>query len=155
MSQLVAVVDPAAALRRGLVAALAEGGLAPAQPENLEAWVTQEGERAVVFSLLQPADRKRLQLLRSAHPHLPIVALLDDPDPDAYRSALGAGASTALERSADPEEILAAVTAALAGKCLLPLRVAESLCTAGAGADAPVLTPCQVRWIQALARGKP
>lgn len=154
MPVCVTIVDPFAALRRGVGASLGEAGFHLDEPADLLAWCVQEGERAVVLSLLVPSDFKCLESMRAARCDLPVVTLVGDSDLDSYRVALRAGSWAVLERGAEPEEIVVAVQAALTGKCLLPQAVAWGLSVWGPTAEeSELLSPTEVHWIRMLARG--
>ena len=154
MAISVAVVDPYAALRRGLVASFASAGFTTSEPGDLDAWAHEGTDQALVLSVVDSGDLERLENLRRDGVNMPIVTLLPDPDPEAYRAAIRAGASTGVDRAADPERIVECVRLALSGQSALPIEVVRTLAVTGARNHAgTVLYPEEVGWLQTLARG--
>ena len=149
----VAVVDPLPVLRRGLAMGLADAGFSPEEPADLEAWADQDGERAVILSLADPGDFKRLKALSGSQPEVPVVALLIDARPDAYRWALQAGASGVLDRACQLDDVLDALHAALDGMCLLPSTVARALAATGSTPEEVTVSPMEADWMRLLATG--
>ncbi|WDV53389.1 hypothetical protein PV963_25010 [Streptomyces coeruleorubidus] len=76
--------------------------------------------------------------LRRAWPSRAVIALLDDPGTDAYRSALRSGAAGVVAHDAEMTEIGEVVNAALEDHVRLPAATARALAartTASASAE--------------------
>lgn len=153
MDVSVAVVDPLSVVRQALSAALARAGFHPVEPNDLEGWISEDGRRAVVMSLVEAGAYKRLQAMRLSRGDLPVVALLEDPCIEGYRSALRAGASAVSERGGDSEQVVRTLQATLEGTCPLPLRVAHALAATGGPCEQELLSPTELEWIKTLAKG--
>jgi hypothetical protein len=121
--------------RRRLVVALTEAGFKPDEPDHLEAWVVAEGRRAVVVPVHHPTPS--VATLRELNPDLAIIALLKDPSADAYREALGAGASAGVPWDAPVTRIVEVVRAAFDHHSLFPIPIARAL--ANSACSRPVL----------------
>jgi DNA-binding NarL/FixJ family response regulator len=146
-----AILDPAAAFRRGLAACLMEAGFVAEEPEDLTRWAAGGGRRAILVTVRPPTGWQPLSSLESIDPRVVVVALLVEASPDAYAQALRFGADGVAPWDADPEAIVAVVHAALEGKLLLAVEVGRALATYPV--DPEWITPEETEWLQLLARG--
>ena len=150
----VVILDPAAAFRRGLTACLTESGFAPEEPEDLAAWVSGGGQRAILVTVRPPSGWQPLSSLESIGPEVVVVALLVDATPDAYAQALRFGADGVVSWDAEPEAIARVVQAGLEGQLLLPVEVGQALAAGAVGlVDPEWITSEETEWLQLLARG--
>lgn len=144
MTASVAVLERAAAYRRGLEAALAAAGFAAADPETADAiLVTLGGEGGCAAADGAVASGKV------------VVALLPDAVPAEYAHALGHGARSAVAWDADPAEIVATLEQALRGWVRLPAAAATALAGEWPGAHQPrpEISEDEVAWLVDLAAG--
>ncbi len=96
-----------------------------------------------------------LHLLRKSYPHARIVLVSASMAPDAVREARSRGADALLPKSAGAQDILNAITLALAGQPCFP---PEATCPAQAclgGTASPTLTARQLDVLTLLCSGKP
>jgi DNA-binding NarL/FixJ family response regulator len=148
----VAVADAAPSYRRGLLAALADAGAVPADPQDIRAWAAGQRRCAVLLTLSGPADVRRASALRS--PTTLVVALLPDPDAESFLAALRAEVDGVADWRAPPEEVVAVVSAAAEGQVHLPAGVARELATAVLRPPATVrIDPREAAWLRDLAGG--
>lgn len=83
-----------------------------------------------------------------------MLALVDRPGTDDYRTVLRRGATTAADRAGDVNEVVRALEAAVAGITLLPRPVAAALAAAGGPpGEMIVVNPIELRWLRAMASG--
>jgi len=150
----VAVLDPLVCFRRGLAAALSHAGFEPYEPPDVEDWVRSGDVGAVVIALLDDLDARRLKSLRECAPQAPELALLSEVTVDAYRWAMRCGATAAVGRDAPPEDIVECLSAACAGRVLMPAPVALALALAADPGEHPTLTATEVRWLIGLSTGR-
>lgn len=149
----VAVLDPLVCFRRGLTAALSGAGFEPFEPSDVEDWLRSGESGAVVMTLLDDADAKRLKGLREYAPGTPWLALLPEVTVEAYRWAMMSGATSAAGRDAAPEDITAYLSAACTGRTVMPAPVALALAMAFDPGEHPPLSATEVRWLVKLSTG--
>jgi two-component system nitrate/nitrite response regulator NarL len=94
-----------------------------------------------------------LRMLRQSCPIARIVLVSASVAPDAIHEARGRGADGFLPKSANAEDILEAITCALAGKPCFPINSGNSATTRGP--DTPALTARQLEVLSLLCTGKP
>ncbi len=148
----IAVVDPLAAVRRGIEHAVRARGHSFAQCSEPLDWSAgaETASRLLVIAVVSPTD---LSLVNSVARSCAVVALVED-SVTAFRSALAAGALGAVERGAEPERIAAVVDAALDGDCLLRGWVAVELSrTSASMIDHVDMREDEAQWITSLAGG--
>ncbi|HET6209701.1 MAG TPA: hypothetical protein VFD94_04930 [Jatrophihabitans sp.] len=150
----VAVLDPLVCFRLGLTAALSVAGFEPFEPTDVEDWLRSGDPGAVVITLLDDADAKRLKGLRDCAPATPGVALLPEVTVEAYRWAMRSGATSAAGRDAPPEDITACLSAACTGRTVMPTPLALALAMAVDPGEHPSLSATEVRWLAALSAGR-
>lgn len=127
------LVAAASAVRRGGLEALVheDGGLKLAGSiPGIMGLAARAGETRpdVILADLPTPDRQFLATLASLEKEdLPVVTLVDDPDPSWVAGALRAGVCALLPRESSGEEILAAVHAAAKGLVLLDADTAREL----------------------------
>lgn len=141
----IAVVETAASFRRGIDAALERSGF---QPVALEASPT-----AVLVTLRIPDGCDTV--IQLAATGVVVLALLPDPTPEAHAHAYSHGATGTVDWSADPDEIVAALRAALEGRTRLPAEIARVLASEWPSLHAPrpEIYEEEVDWLMALAAG--
>lgn len=150
----VGVSDPVPAYRRGLIFALGEAGFDAETVADPEAWVAEDGRRAVLLTAKLPDDSGTIRKLVATNPELRVIVLLKDATPSAYREALSAGASGAISWDDDPEAVVDVLRAALRDHCLLPAEVVRTLVKTNGGCTAgPRVKPWEKKWLQMLADG--
>lgn len=149
----VVVLDPLACFRCGLVAQLSIAGFAPFEPTDVEGWVRSGEPGAVVVTLLGDVEAKWLIGLRESAPAVPALALLSKVTVDDYRLAMRSGATSAIGRDAPPEDIVESLSAACAGRAIMPSHIAAALATAVDAPDHLGLSTTEVRWLSALSEG--
>jgi len=149
----VAVLDPLACFRRGLTQALSGAGFEPYEPPDVEDWLRSGEPGAVVITLLDHADAKRLKTFRDCAPTVPGLALLPEVTVEAYRWAMLSGATSAAGRDAAPEDITTCLSAACTGRTVMPVPVALALAMAVDPGEHPPLSATEVRWLVRLSTG--
>jgi DNA-binding NarL/FixJ family response regulator len=163
----VAVADQLPAYRRGLLAALAEAGLAGEEPADVVAWAARavaldpgapaaSRPVAVLLTIGCPQQEAMLVRLCAQAPEAVVVGLLPDPTPAAYRQALSAGATAAIDYHAPLERIIGVLHAAIAGDACLPAPVVQAIAAGRGGGQAAggsCVSPTEVGWLRLLAQG--
>jgi len=147
----VAVLDPLACYRRGLLAVLSTAGFEAVEPPQDWSGFGEVG--AVIMALLDETDAKRLRGLRDIAPGTPGVALLPEVTITSYGWAIRSGATSAVGRDAAPEEIVECLTAACAGRATMPAELALGLASAVDSVDHPAVTIAEGRWLARLSEG--
>ena len=147
----VAIIESAAAYRHGLEIALDRAGIKADSTSSPQQWAVEEPGRAVVVTM-RNADA--CQLIEDiAGSGGVAVALLPDPDRDAYWHAFRHGAAAAADWSAEPELIISTILEAARGLTLIPRSVIASLPASNGSPHGPILEPEEVEWLGALAHG--
>jgi DNA-binding NarL/FixJ family response regulator len=151
----VAVLDPLPVFRRGIMTALGDLAFEPEEPNDLMAWIRDEGRTVVLLSLVSSVDWSLLADLHRKRGGVLVIALLGEAGLAEYVRALTAGATGAIPRDAPPEVVREAFDAALNGKSILPIDVLRALTSSGdqkwRHPDAP--TPQEIDWLRQLADG--
>jgi DNA-binding NarL/FixJ family response regulator len=150
----VVVLDPLMCYRRGLSAALSAAGFEPFEPPDVEEWARSGALGAVVITLLDDVDAKRLRGLRAGAPTTPHVALLPEVTVDAYRWAMRCGATAAIGRDASPEDVIECLSAACTGRAIMPASLALALAMAADPGEHPSVSTAEVRWLIGLSEGR-
>lgn len=143
--ETVAVAEVAASFRRGVDAALEKAGYRPV--------TLDEAPSAVLATLRQPDGCDLVEHLASSG--IVVVALLPDPSPEEHAHAYSHGAAGTVDWNADPEDIVAALAAALDGRTRLPVEVARSLAAVWPSMHAPrpEVSAEEAEWLASLAAG--
>lgn len=153
-SVTVAITGTQPVYRHGLAAVLEGAGFVVAEPDDVLAWSASRRDPAVIAMAEGAEDLERVAALREASDGLVLVILLCQDDPQAYQSALSAGADAAVHRDAALEEILSVFQAALSDQTLLPTAIARELADDGVTGDAPLEVSDEEReLLRALASG--
>jgi DNA-binding NarL/FixJ family response regulator len=141
---VVAVIDHCPVYGHGLVRALEEAGYsvdagaAPDQVADLTVAVVRSDE-----------DRDRLA---SIEDEPLVVAVVEDDSPQRYAEALAAGASAVVAEDAPVTAVVEALQAAIEGRTVLPIPVAQQLAR-GAARGHPPLSSEEIGWLRKLAHG--
>jgi DNA-binding NarL/FixJ family response regulator len=150
----VAITDCCPAYRRGLSDVLAEQGLTIEEPEDLAAWVAEEGPRAVIATVACERDAERLSGLASASSQLITVALLTEVSARAYSAALRRGAHAVVGHDAPLDEIVEVLRFSFKGRIVMPIAIARSLAIDGEATAETPITRTEATWIRSLAHGE-
>ena len=94
-----------------------------------------------------------IRALRARAPQVPLVVVSADEDPVQVSALIGLGVAGYLPKSDPPAVIVSAVRLVLAGGTYVPPRLLAA--GAGAGDEAPELTPRQLEVLRLLAQGLP
>ena len=107
----------------------------------------------MLATLRQPDGCDLVERLASAG--VVVVALLPDPTPEEHAHAFAHRAAGTVDWNADPEDIVAALAAALEGMTRLPVEVARSLAAEWPSMHAlrPEVNAEEVDWLASLAAG--
>ncbi len=146
MPPVIAVIESAASYRRGLEAALADAGFTvTAEPGDAE---------AILLALRIPEGCDAADALVAAGKV--VVALLPEPTPAGHAHAFEHGAASATAWDADPSDIVAALSHALAGWARLPVGTMTAIAAEWPGAHTtrPDVTDEEVGWLASLASGE-
>lgn len=148
----IAIVDPAASYRLGLAAALEAAGAEVAEPEDPARWAASTEGAVVLLTISAHAELSQLTELRAAGAR--VVALLPDPSPPSWLSALREGADGAADWHAPPQDLTRVVRACAEGHVRLPGPIARALAASTAMAPEAVhLDEREIDWLRALAAG--
>lgn len=120
------VAGPNDLYRRGLVGCLLEAGFLLNDPDDVPAWARLTGPRAIIVRLGAGVALTTAVESWGARTELVLLALLMDPSLEAYRDTLRGGGTPAAADLA-PDDIIAALRAAIDGRVLLPREIASAL----------------------------
>jgi DNA-binding NarL/FixJ family response regulator len=140
--------------RRGVDDVMRNAGYDVETPEDLLAWITAGGNRAIVLlTLLRPADWTLLATLRESH-SVTLIAVIENGDLTLSMRALGSGAVGVMAREADSDTVRDVLAAAATGRSVLPVEVVRALATTGDARRPDRIPPeTEISWIRQLARG--
>jgi DNA-binding NarL/FixJ family response regulator len=144
---VVTVIDHCPVYRHGLVRALEEAGYSV----DAAAASDDESSDLTVAVIRSDEDRDRLASI-DADPL--VVAVLEDESPQRYAEALAAGASVVVAEEAPVTEVVEALQAAIDGRTVLPIPVAQELAR-GTAQCRPPLSDEEIDWLRKLAHGMP
>lgn len=149
----VAVVEPAAAYRRGLEAALRDDGFDPQQPADVRAWAADGGRRAIVIARRSDADAALTAELTTIAEAV-VIALVPGGAKGGFLEAIQSGCDGVADWDEQPENIVAVLSAALESSYLIPHDIGAYLARGRvAGAHPPHLSDEELQWLRALADG--
>ena len=169
----VAILDRYPARRQGIIAALEQAGLTvdhyadDSSPEtdgatggatvarwqqSFISWALSDERDAVLI-----ADHAHLDLIRALHEKrddLALIALVPETSPQMYCRTLQAGATGAIAETAELDEMVAVLGAALRQRTVLPTGIAHAL-VRGIGDDKPSIkiSRDEGAWLKALVDG--
>lgn len=150
-----AVADPLPLFRRGVSSLLTEMGLSADAPNDVSAWLSDEGQKVLLLTLAAPEDWALLEGLSAGlRDRTTVIALLIDVSLETQVRVVRAGASVVVARDATAGELKAAVGAAVERRAHLPadaLRAAVDLPTTRDTRAVP--TADERGWLQELASG--
>lgn len=84
--------------------------------ESPKSWV---GVSAVMVGVSLSSSVENVARIRSEHPELPVIALLEEPTPSEWRRVFLAGATSAIDQKAEPAAIVDAIRLSLRGYVLV------------------------------------
>lgn len=142
---LVAVIDECPIYRHGLIRALEEAGY---HVDTAAGW-SDACSTLTVAVVRSHEDRDRLASIE-ADPL--VVAVLEDASPEHYVEALAAGASAVVAEDAPVMAVVEAVEAAMKGRAVLPIPIAQELARE-ANRWRPPLSGEEIEWLRKLAQG--
>lgn len=144
MAHTVAVLERAAAYRRGLEAALTAAGFTTTEPSVADALLVTLSSAEGCAAADEGTAAGKL-----------VVALLPEATAAQYAHALGHGAASAAAWDADPGDIVATLDQALRGWARLPSAVAAALAAEWPGAHLPrpEISEDEASWLIDLAAG--
>jgi DNA-binding NarL/FixJ family response regulator len=141
---VVAVIDDCAIYRHGLLRALEEAGYRVGSGAE-----QHDGEPQLTVAVVRSdEDRDRLD----ANDDVVVVAVVEDASTAEYAEALAAGASAVVPEDAPVTAVVEAVDAAIKGRTVLPVAVAQELARS-AKQWLPALADDEVDWLRKLAHG--
>ena len=144
---VVAVIDHCPVYRHGLVRALEVAGYSV---DPARGW--DDASSTLTVAVLRSAeDRDQLAAVEA---DVVAVAVLDDTSPERYAEALAAGASAVVAEDTPVTAVVEAVEAAIAGRTVLPITIAQQLAR-GAERCCPPLSGEEIGWLRKLAHGVP
>ncbi|SCG40260.1 helix-turn-helix domain-containing protein [Micromonospora coxensis] len=153
MTAKLLVVDPVATTREGVALILESCGFQVDRSDSADAYPTHRHTDAVVMNVHTEDDFTGVRALRDRHDSV-IVALLRSSEARDYQAALTSGARAACAWDTSPQDLAMVVTAAVAGRTVLPTGIVERL--VGLMQEAPpepTVSAEDLRWLQLLARG--
>lgn len=153
MTAKVLVVDPVATTREGVALILESCGFQVDRLDSADAYPTRQHPDAVVVNVHTEDDFTGVRALRDRHDSV-VVALLRAAEARDYQAALTSGARAACAWDTSPQDLAMVVTAAVAGRTVLPTGIVERL--VGLMQDVPpelAVSAEDLRWLQLLARG--
>ncbi|HUG46808.1 MAG TPA: hypothetical protein VMP67_00165 [Candidatus Limnocylindria bacterium] len=147
----VAVLDDVPCYRRGLARTLAEAGYRVTEWESAARAGRWPLVDAALLSLAAEQDWRAMRRLVDAG--VSVVVLLRDLRAEVCRRALAEGALTVLDWRASPDDIVAALQAALAGRSLIAPPVMRAVLAPSTADEGALLTEQEHGWLRALADG--
>lgn len=113
------------------------------------------GPDVVLMDLLMPGldGVSTITDLRRRHPDLKIVALTSSSDAATITAAMAAGVNGYLLKNASPDDVVAAVRAAAAGRAHLDPQVAMTIAQSARAGAQPVLSDREREVVMLVARG--
>lgn len=133
----VLLIDDHAAMRRGIKMILqdefADAEVSEAADSRAAMELVRQGPLDIALCDINLPGRNGIDLLKEikvAQPNLPVLMLSMHPEEEYALRALKAGASGYLTKNSEPEEMLTAIRAALAGRKYITARLAEQLAAA-------------------------
>lgn len=133
----VLLIDDHVAIRRGIQMILqdefADAEIAGAGDSRVAMDLVREQSWDLVLCDINLPGRNGIEVLKEikfSRPHLPVLMLSMHPEEEFAMRALKAGAAGYLTKNSEPDEMLAAVRAALVGRKYISTRLAEQLATA-------------------------
>lgn len=142
--------------QRGVASLLAEGGYETVIGTELASW-TAGGDRSCVLLRVTPDDDPcQIVAFRDEHPHVPLVAVIDEVELAGLVRNLRAGATAVSGESESPEVLLAVVGAALDDLVALPAMLAQSMARLVPDMDdtSAWLSEEEAGWLRAMASGQ-
>jgi DNA-binding NarL/FixJ family response regulator len=143
---VVTVIDHCPIYGHGLVRALEEAGYSAET-------AAEPGEDAGLTVAVVRSDEDRDRLASIEDEPL-VVAVVEDDSPQRYAEALAAGASAVVAEDAPVAAVVEALQAAMEGRTVLPIPVAQQLARRAAR-DCPPLSAEEIGWLRKLAHGIP
>ena len=144
---VVSVMDHCPVYGHGLVRALEEAGY------SVDA-AAESGQAVDLTVAVVRSDEDRDRLAASIEDDPLVVAVLEDVSPQRYAEALAAGASAVVAEDAPVTAVVEALQAAMEGRTVLPIPVAQQLARRAAR-ECPPLSGEEIEWLRKLAYGVP
>jgi DNA-binding NarL/FixJ family response regulator len=143
---VVTVIDHCPVYAHGLSRALEEAGYSVDAGEEPD-----EAVNLTVAVVRSDEDRDRIA---SIDDEPLVVAVVEDDSPQRYAEALAAGASAVVSQDAPVTAVVEALQAAIEGRTVLPIPVAQQLAR-GAATGCPPLSSEEIGLLRKLAHGVP
>lgn len=154
MAARVVIVDPAAAYRRGLGAALIEAGFVVTEGAALDERSPARGPETLVLTLRAPDQLNEIKTILAAEPDTGVVVLVEERRADIVADALRAGAAAVIERNAPPELVVDAIRACGEQHALVPLWAARAISARFPARPDRWVTDEELAWLRLLADGR-
>lgn len=138
-----------------MASVLDEAGFATVDRPTLADWRPGRDGVAVVMDAGSNGAHEELSSFVDDHPHVPVIAVVEDLSLSEYATQIRAGAKAVLGRDEPTEALLSVLDAALAERSALPFWLARSL-----AARIPIgpaagewVTDVEAAWLRHLAAG--
>lgn len=149
----VGVKDRSPCFRDGLIAALRSEGFAARDCGDPLRWARVLDRPALVLAVDEPADRALVERVHRDVPGVVSVAVVPELGSARCTDVLRAGASSVVDRTAMPQDIVSVLSSAVRGTTLLPTRLVRELASRDPIDELPALPPQELHWVRRLAEG--
>jgi DNA-binding NarL/FixJ family response regulator len=155
MPKRVAVAGKSPTWRRGISAILDEAGFVAVDRPSLSDWRPGRDGVAVVLDMGMDGAVDELSEFAEEHPHIPVIAALDEIDLAECAAAIRSGAAGIFGESEPVETLVAVLEASLDGRMSLTRDIARSMASRIPVAPAPEawVTDDEADWLRSLADG--
>jgi len=155
MPKRVAIAGNSPTWRRGIAAVLADADFIPVECPVLAEWKPGRDGVAVILEMESDGAAEALAFFCQEHPHIPIVAVVEDAALTEFAAVVRSGAAAVLGEDEPTEVLVSVLRAALDDRASIPREILQSMAArvpAAPAGDAWV-TAEEASWLQALAVG--
>lgn len=142
--------------QRGVASLLEEAGHHTTVGSDLRSWLPGSDGSCLLVKLDTHEELSAVGAFREAHPHVPLIVVLDEVDVVGVGRAMRAGASTVTGEDEAPDVVLSVVGAALDDLAALPVRIVQAM-SRQIPDEADIsawLSDEEAGWLRAMAAGQ-
>ncbi len=155
MRKVVGVFNAPPVYALGLASALLDADYQLEAIAEPRAWLLHHRGATVLVGVHQLCDLDVVVELKASEPDLVVVTLVDEMTVAAVEASLGAGATGSVALDAPAEEVLLALSAAMANNTVLPAGIARSMAERGTRAtDSGDIEDNDLESLRSLAAGE-
>lgn len=135
----------------GLTQVSRDSGIAFESVRDPRWWIRHQRDPVLMLGVRSPGDMGLVSELKALEPASVLVTLIDEFSIESVRRSLIAGASGAISRDSDADQVTRVLEAAMAHSTIVPTDFAQRWATQDQPQSSSPLAEVELGWLQSLA----